>query len=59
MIDNRLEDLNSFITEYLSKETDADITEVVAQLSMDQAVLQAALKSSAKVITPTLVDFLS
>jgi len=59
MISNRMEDLDFFITEYLSKETDADITEVVAQLSMDQAVLQSALKSSAKVITPTLVDFLS
>lgn len=59
MISSRMEDLDSFITEYLSKETDADITEVVSQLSMDQAVLQSALKSSAKVITPTLVDFLS
>jgi len=59
MINSRMEDLDSFITEYLSQETDADITEVVAQLSMDQAVLQSALKSSAKVITPTLVDFLS
>ena len=57
MIGSRLEDLNFFFTEYLSKERDADITEVISKLTTEQAVLQAALKSAAHVLQLTLVDF--
>ncbi|MCD6450034.1 MAG: flagellar hook-associated protein FlgL [Thermotogaceae bacterium] len=57
LVNKRIEDLNFFHTEYLSKEADADLTEVVTKLSMQNAVLQAALKSGAMVLQKTLVDF--
>ncbi len=57
LVESRINDLEFFITEYLSKEMDADITEVITDLSMQQAVLQAALKSAARVIQNTLVDY--
>ncbi len=57
LISKRINDLDFFFTEYLSKEQDADLTEVVTKLSMQNAVLQAALKSGAMVLSKTLVDF--
>ena len=57
LINKRINDLNFFHTEYLSKEMDADLSEVVTKLSMQNAVLQAALKSGAMVLQKTLVDF--
>ncbi len=59
MISGRLEDLNKYLTEYVSKERDADLAKVVTELSMQQAALQAALKSAANVLRATLVDFLT
>uniref|UniRef100_A0A7C4CE21 Flagellar hook-associated protein 3 n=1 Tax=Fervidobacterium thailandense TaxID=1008305 RepID=A0A7C4CE21_9BACT len=57
MVSSRLEDLKLFNTEYLSKEQDADLTKVLTSLSMQQSVLEAALKSAAMAIQKTLVDF--
>ncbi len=57
MVSTRITDLNTFMTEYLSKEQDADLTEVLTQLSMQQSVLEAALKSAAMAIQKSLVDF--
>ncbi len=57
LVEKRIGDLNFFFTEYLSKEQDADLTEVVTKLSMQNAILQAALKSGAMVLEKTLVDF--
>ncbi len=57
LMSKRIGDLSYFFTEYLSKEEDADLTEVVTKLSMQNAVLQAALKSGAMVLQKTLVDF--
>jgi flagellar hook-associated protein 3 FlgL len=57
LMGKRIEDLDQFMTEYLSKEQDADLTEMVTKLSMQNAVLQAALKSGAMVLNKTLVDF--
>ena len=57
-LSSRLQDLDLYMDEYLSKETDADMVEVVTKLSMDQAILQAALNSGARIIMPTLLDFL-
>lgn len=57
MVSKRIDDLKLFNTEYLSKEQDADLTKVLTDLSMQQAVLQAALKSAAMAIQKTLVDF--
>ena len=55
---DRLKDLDVYTTEVLSKEQDTDITEVVSKLAMKQATLQAALKSAAQVMQPSLLDFL-
>ncbi|WP_372590379.1 flagellar hook-associated protein FlgL [Fervidobacterium pennivorans subsp. carthaginiensis] len=57
MVASRIEDLKLFNTEYLSKEQDADLTKVLTQLSMQQAVLEASLKSAAMAIQKSLVDF--
>ncbi|PLV58681.1 flagellar hook-associated protein FlgL [Thermotoga sp. KOL6] len=57
MMNSRIEDLDFFFTEYLSKERDADITELVTDLAMQQSVLEAALKSASRVLQATLVDF--
>jgi len=55
---NRLDDLQLYSIEVLSKEQDVDIAEVVSKLATKQAALQAALKSAAQVLQPTLLDFL-
>ena len=57
LVEKRIGDMDFFFTEYLSKEQDADLTEIVTKLSMQNAVLQAALKSGAMVLGKTLVDF--
>ncbi|ANQ53433.1 flagellar hook protein FlgL [Thermosipho sp. 1063] len=57
LISTRITDIDTFMTEYLSKEQDADLTKVLTDLSMQQSVLQAALKSAAQVLQKTLVDF--
>ncbi|QTA38195.1 flagellar hook-associated protein FlgL [Thermosipho ferrireducens] len=57
LVNKRITDVNTFLTEYLSKEQDADLTKVLTDLSMEQSVLQAALKSAAQVLQKTLVDF--
>ena len=54
----RMGDFNSFTTEFLSKEADADLAEVIMQLSMQQTILQAALKAAGSIIPPTLIDFI-
>jgi len=58
MISSRIDDLQVFNTEYLSKEQDADLTKVLTDLSMQQSVLNAALKSASMAIQKTLVDFI-
>jgi len=58
MISSRIEDLKLFNTEYLSKEQDADLTKVLTDLNMQQAVLEAALKSASMAIQKSLVDFI-
>jgi len=57
LVKSRIEDLNIFLTEHLSKERDADLSQTITELSMQQAVLDAALKSAAGVLRKTLVDF--
>ncbi|BBE30448.1 flagellar hook-associated protein 3 [Tepiditoga spiralis] len=54
----RMEDFNQFTTAYLSKESDADITKVLTDLKMQNMVLQSALKTTAQIVPPTLVDFM-
>ena len=57
--DNILQDLNFSNTERLSKIEDADIAEAIMNLSAAELTYQAALASSAKVMSlMTLVDYL-
>jgi flagellar hook-associated protein 3 FlgL len=56
--ENRLSDYSQFNTEFLSKENDVDMAKVLTDLSMQQTVMNSALKTAAKIIPPTLVDFL-
>ncbi|WIF96130.1 flagellar hook-associated protein FlgL [Caminicella sporogenes] len=45
-------------TELLSKNEDADMAEVIMNMKMDESVYRASLSIGAKVIQPTLVDFI-
>ena len=55
----RLVDQNLSFTKLLSEVEDADLTEVLTQLATHEANYQAALLAGAKIIQPTLLDFLS
>jgi len=56
--DNILQDLNFSNTERLSTIEDADIAEAIMNVSAAELTYQAALASSAKVMSLTLVDYL-
>jgi len=58
MAKNRYSEFEQFMTEYLSKEQDADFLEVYTKLTMADTALQAALKTGASIMLPTLVDFM-
>jgi len=55
---SRLEDDNYSLTELMSKIEDADIAEVIMNLQNDENVYRASLATGARIIQPTLVDFL-
>lgn len=57
--ENRLEDTNLSFTDLLSSYEDADVAEVSINLQMQENVYRASLAAGAKIIMPTLVDFLS
>ncbi|MBD3403634.1 flagellar hook-associated protein 3 [candidate division GN15 bacterium] len=57
--DTRLVDQELSFTRLLSEVEDADITEVLTKLSTHEANYQSALLASAKIIQPSLLDFLS
>ena len=44
--------------ELLSEVEDADLTELVTQLAMQETSYQSALIASSKIIQPSLLDFL-
>ena len=56
--DNILQNLDISSTERLSKIEDADVAQAIMDLSTIEFTYQAALASSAKVLTLSLVDFL-
>jgi len=58
MIRARLLDSEVNFTDLLSKTQDADIAEVVMNLKEAEAVYNASLATGARIIMPTLVDFL-
>lgn len=55
---NRFEDNKIQLTSLLSKIEDVDIAEIVMNLSNQQAIYQAALRTGAKIIQTSLIDFL-
>ncbi len=55
---NRLENENLSLTELQSKTEDADIAQLMIESNVSSNVYQASLSVGAKIITPTLVDFI-
>lgn len=55
---NRLEDQTLSVTKLLSKNEDVDIAEVVIELKTRETVYQASLHAGARIIQPSLIDFL-
>lgn len=58
LIQNRLESANLNLAEMRSQTEDADMAEVITNLKMAEAVQRAALGVGARVLQPSLVDFL-
>lgn len=56
---SRLESSNVTITDLLSKTEDADMAEVIMQLQLQENVYKASLAAGARIIQPSLLDFLS
>lgn len=55
---SRLDGLEVSTTSLLSKEEDADISQVITDLKTQESVQSAALSTGARIIQPSLVDFL-
>lgn len=55
---NRMLDDMVNLKDLLSKNEDADIAEVIMNLKMEEYVYKASLSGGAKIIQPTLVDFI-
>lgn len=58
LIKNRLEELDLNFNKLLSNNEDTDIAEVITDLKMQESVQRAALSVGARIIQPSLVDFL-
>ncbi|MEQ2128565.1 flagellar hook-associated protein FlgL [Caldanaerobacter subterraneus KAk] len=58
LIQNRLQNDNYNFTALLSKNEDADMAEVITNLKMDENVYRASLAAGARIIQPSLIDFL-
>lgn len=58
LIESRLEDLELNLTSMQSKVEDADYAELLIEAKISESIYQASLSVGAKIITPTLVDFL-
>lgn len=58
LIRSRLEELDLNFNKLLSNNEDTDIAGVITDLKMQESVQRAALATGAKIIVPTLVDFI-
>jgi flagellar hook-associated protein 3 len=56
---SRLEDYDLNYTKLLSQVEDADVTKLITDLAMAQNAYQSALNAAARIIQPSLLDFLS
>lgn len=57
-VENRLKDSNIELQSMLSKTEDVDLAEAMTKLKSEESVYQASLAATAKVIQPSLIDFL-
>lgn len=58
LTDNRLNETELNFTKLLSETEDADMAEVLTKLKMQESVYRAALGAGARIVQPTLIDFL-
>lgn len=57
-VENRLKDSTLILKSMLSTIEDVDYAEAIIKLKSEESIYQASLASSAKIIQPTLMDFL-
>lgn len=57
-VENRMKDSNLALQSILSKIEDIDYAEAVTKLKSEESIYQASLASTAKIIQPSLMDFL-
>jgi flagellar hook-associated protein 3 FlgL len=55
---SRLQSIQQSTTALLSNTEDADVAQVMVNLTQEQTVFQAALKAGANIVQPSLMDFL-
>jgi len=58
LTERRLRDVEINLTSLKSKTEDANMAEIITQMKMDENVYQASLSAGAKLIKPSLIDFL-
>jgi flagellar hook-associated protein 3 FlgL len=58
LIESRLQDANINIQSLISKTEDADMAAVITNLKTEENVYQASLSAGARIIRPSLIDFL-
>lgn len=58
LMDNRLKDLGLNLEDLSGKTEDADMAEVITRLKLDENVYQASLSTGAKIIQPSLLDYI-
>jgi len=58
LMKNRLEGENLNLQELLSKTEDADMAELMVNMKMEENIYQASLSTGARIIRPSLIDFL-
>ncbi|WP_308636645.1 flagellar hook-associated protein FlgL [Paenibacillus silvisoli] len=58
LMDSRIKDLTLNLTDLDSKVEDADMAETITKLKQDENIYQASLSIGAKIIQPSLLDYL-
>lgn len=58
LIDNRLKDSDLNLKALISKTEDADLADVITRLKIEENVYQASLAAGARIIMPSLLDFI-
>jgi len=59
LMQNRLKDLEINLTDLQSKTEDVDFEKLIIDAKINENIYQASLSVGAKIITPSLVDFLN